>query len=181
MRRRSPWLFLLLSGFAGAEESSGDSAAALLEVRLETSRGASSKLERFAHRPLVVFYEDRGSSQENERLKEALFALGKARGKLEAVSVVGVANLAAWNWVPARQFAQMGVADAEKKAGVPVLIDWQGALTRAPVELSAHRSTVLLVYREAVLFRHAGALGPSDSERFFSVLSAILDAPQHAR
>ena len=177
MRRKGPWLFLLLSGFAGAEESSGDSAAALLEVPLETSRGASAKLEHFAHRPLVVFYEDRGSSQENERLKEALFALGQARGKLEAVAVVGVANLAAWNWVPARQFAQLGVADAEKKAGVPVLIDWQGALTRAPVQLSAHRSTVLIVHRGAVLFRQAGTLSPGDSERFFSVLSAVVDAP----
>lgn len=175
MSRRSPLVLMMISGLAQAEDPNDGSARSLLAVPLESSRGEVFRLEAFADKPLVLFYEDRGSSADNQQLKDTLFALGRERGLLGAVAVVGVANLGAWNWPPARQFAQAGVAEAEAKAGVPVLIDWKGSLTRAPLSLSDRASTVLLVHQGEVLFRHAGPLSVNDRARFLATLSSTLD------
>jgi len=175
MSRRTPLVLMMISGLTQAGDPPEGAARSLLETPLETCRGTAFRLESVAQKPLVVFYEDRGSAADNQPLKDALFALGRERGLLGAVAVVGVANLGAWNWPPARQFAQAGVAEAEAKAGVPVLIDWKGSLTKPPFSLSDRASTVLLVHRGEVLFRHSGPLSVNDRARFLAALSNTLD------
>lgn len=178
MQMKRLFVVTLISGLAAADErprEAPEGASALLEAGLETSGGLRASLRAFADKPLVVFYEARGSANENQRAKDALFAAGKERGLLEAVAVVGVANLQSWNWVPAKQFARVGVAQAERQAGVPVLIDWTGVLTRPPMKLSAERSTILVVHQGEVRFRRAGALSPGDSDALLATLEALLE------
>ncbi len=148
-----------------------------VDAQVSDSSGEAVRLSRFRGKPAILFYEDKDSTGLNQPLKDELFVRGKAQGLLGAASVVAVANLQAFNWFPARNFARAGVRDAEKKAGVPVLIDWEGALTRPPLALPAKSSTVLVLSPQGeVLFSHSGQLTPAQREEVFSLLKRLISA-----
>jgi hypothetical protein len=172
-------------GAAAAESRSGDGtqrAAALdagrramPDARLRRSDGQPVQLSRWRGRPVILFYEDRHSVQLNQPLKDALIARGRASGALHAAALVAVANLESFNFFPARGIALSFVRDAEKKAGVPILVDLEGALGEAPWALPDRTSSVLLLDRQgAEVFRASGALSAGDTERFFAVLGALV-------
>ncbi|MBF5042991.1 MULTISPECIES: hypothetical protein [Myxococcaceae] len=148
---------------------------AMPDARLQRSDGQPVQLSRWRGRPVVLIYEDRHSVQLNQPLKEALFERGRASGALDAVALVAVANLESFNFFPARGIALSFVRDAEKKAGVPIFVDLQGALGEAPWGLPDRTSSVLLLDRQgAEVFRASGALSAADTERFFAVLGALV-------
>jgi predicted transcriptional regulator len=152
---------------------------ALLEVPLdatvETSSGARLQLATLWKQPTVLFYEDRGSTDLNLHVKEALAAAGQARGLAEAVAIVAVANVAAYDFFPARNFVLAAIRDVEKKYGITVYLDFSGGLARPPWSLQARGSTVVLLDRAGVLrSRWRGQLQPDDVKALLAQVAELL-------
>jgi hypothetical protein len=146
-----------------------------LEAILQRSDGAQAPLSKWRGKPVILFYEDKDSTQLNGPLKEELFALGKQHGLLEAAWVVAVANLEKFNFFPARQIALSYVRDEEKKVGVPILVDLEGTLGGAPWALPKKTSTVMLMDATGgVVYRYSGKLDEAERAVFFEALSKLL-------
>ncbi len=145
-------------------------------TKLSTTEGTYVRLqEAFRGRPSVLFYEDKDSTQLNQALKDALFAAGKKNHLLDAVSVVAVANVQAYDWFPARNFVVSAVKDTEKKVGVPVYLDWTGQLTKKPWSLAPDNSTVLVVDRTgAVKWSHKGKLSAAEVDEVLALLGTLI-------
>jgi len=142
---------------------------------VETSSGAQTHLNGLWNRPTVLFYEDKESNQLNQHVKDALFLRGKEKGLLEQVSVIAVANVAAFNWFPARNFVLAAVRDIEAHVHVPVYLDFQGTLTAPPWSLAAKSSTVLVLSAKGeVLWSVKGKLTDAQLATLFETLEGQL-------
>lgn len=180
-----PWILALALGLslpAGAVPG-GTRPAAPLDVPCEPPRdallrgsdGDRVQLSRWRGRPVILFYEDRHSLKVNQPLKDALFTRGRSAGVLRAAAVLAVANLKSFNFFPARGIALSYVRDAERKAGIPILVDLEGTLTKRGWDLPGKTSSVLVLDpRGAEVFRASGPLTPPETQRFFAVLGNLL-------
>ena len=157
---------------ASASARAGDP---VMDAIVETSSGAKAHLASLWKRPTVLFYEDKDSSRLNQHVKDALFARGRDHGLLEAVSVVAVANVAAFDWFPARNFVLAAVRDVEREAHVAVYLDFKGALATAPWNLPPKSSTVLVLSPEGqVVWKAKGRLSEDELHALFVALEAQL-------
>jgi hypothetical protein len=146
-----------------------------LDAKLSDSAGKPIQLSDFRGKPTVLFYEDRDSRDQNRKVKDELWKRGKEAGLTDSANVVGVANLQAFDFWPARGFARSAVEDVEKKVGIKVLIDWKGALTSTPWNLPTKSSTVVLLDAEgAVRYSHSGAMTQKEMDELFTKLSALI-------
>ncbi len=137
----------------------GQAAPLELSGRLEDSHGRAIALEGFRGKPVILFYEDRDSTELNKATKDELFERGRKLGVLDRAEIVAVANLSPYDWFPARQFALAAVRDAEKKFGVRVLVDFRAALGREPWALPLKTSSILVFDgKGALLWRRSGKL-----------------------
>ena len=150
---------------------------AAMDARVSNTRGQSVWLAQKWGKPTVLFYEDKDGTFQNQALKDALFQKGKETGLLRAVSVVAVANVRAFDWFPAKNFVVAAVKDAEEKSGIPVYIDWTGALSAKPWSLDADGSTVLVVDSagEKVLFSKHGKLTAEEIDQVFELLGSLVE------
>jgi hypothetical protein len=142
---------------------------------LRRSDGTAAELV-LAGRPAILFYEDRGSHDWNQPLKDALVERGRARGMLDRVRVIAVANIAAYDFFPAREIAMRYVGRLEEKVGVPILLDVDGVLTRPPWSLPADGAAVVVLdgAGRRVLERR-GRLSPDDVEATLATLEHLLE------
>lgn len=146
-----------------------------LDFQLDTSRGDKVVMAAYRGKPTVLFYEDREGTTLNRALKAELFKRGREAGLLKAVNVVAVANLRGYDWFPAKNFAIDGVKKAEAKAGIPVLIDWTGALSAQPWDLPKSGSSVLLLDAKGqVIVEKSGAFSHAQIDAFFEQVQAQL-------
>ncbi len=146
-----------------------------LDATVETSSGETAHLASLWKRPTVLFYEDRDSTTLNQHVKDALARAGMQRGAADSVGVVAVAAVSEWNWFPARNFVLAAVRDLERKIKVPVYLDFSGSLARAPWNLPARNSTVLLVDAGGVPRRTwRGKLSAQDVQALLDELAQLL-------
>ena len=154
------------------------SLAAPLDAAVETSQGNAQQLARLWRKPTVLFYEDRDSNQLNQHVKDALFKAGRERGLTEAVDVVAVANVKAYNWFPARNFVLSAVRDIEKQVHVPVYLDFTGSLAEAPWSLPPRSSTVLVLSATGEpLWQKQGRLSAEALAEVFALLETLIAQP----
>ena len=146
-----------------------------MEAVLRSSKNEPVSLSKFRGKPVILFFEDRKSTFQNEALKKDLFERGKARGLLNAAHVVAVADLKGYDFFPARIFALGAVRDVEKKFGIPVLVDWKRVLCAPPFKLPAETSSVMVLDpRGEPVFLRSGTLGADDKSALFAALAAQL-------
>jgi len=163
-------LVCLVAGMAMATEPNPS-----LDATVFTTTGASLQLKSLWGRPTVLFYEDRHSTAANQVLKDELFARGKAEGLLERVGVVAVANVKGYDWFPARNFVVSAVKDTEKAFGIPVYLDWSGALSAPPWKLPEARASVVVLDRAgSKVLQLDGGLSPQQRAQVFSALETEL-------
>lgn len=144
-------------------------------AELGTSRGGSTAVSKFRGKPVILFFEDRDSPDLNKEFKDRLFQMGQERNLLDAAHVVAVANLEPFDFFPARDFALAAVRKEEARWGIPILIDWKGALSAAPWNLPEDTSSVTLLDSEGrVVYEHSGLLSKADQQRFLERLSSLL-------
>jgi predicted transcriptional regulator len=146
-----------------------------MDAVVETSSGVRAHLAPLFRRPTVLFYEDKDATPVNQHVKDALYAVGRERGLLESVTVVAVANVAAFDWFPARDFVLAAVRDIERKVHVPVYLDFKGALAAPPWNLSPKSSTVLVLNASGeVVWKVRGRLRDDEVKTLFDVLDRLL-------
>ena len=147
---------------------------ALTAVALTGTDGRPVALERYRGRPAVVFYEDRASTTTNQAVKDAVFARARRDHLLDAASVIAVANIAAYNFFPARNIATAFIRRAEAAAGIPILLDVDGTLMTPPWNLPGDASTILLLDRDGrIVWRHSGMLPPDQTEQMLDRLAEL--------
>lgn len=150
----------------------------LLDAKFSDSAGNEFQLSKFLGKPTLVFYEDRHCREQNRKVKDELWKRGKESGLADAAHVIGVANLEAFDFWPARNFARSAVADIEKKVGIKVLIDWKGALTSTPWNLPEKKSTVMLLDADGVVrYSYSGAMTEKDMDELFTLLAGLVHKP----
>jgi hypothetical protein len=143
-------------------------------VKVTDTDGKLVTLQSLLGKPAVLFYEDRDSTSFNQALKDDLFRRGKEKGMLDKVSVIAVANLSGFNWFPAKNFAASAVRDAEKKFGVPIYVDWTGAMVVRPWSLPKDNATVLLLDANGeVVLRKQGRLTGEEREQVLGLLESL--------
>jgi hypothetical protein len=149
-----------------------------LDATLETSSGAKVQLASLWKRPAVLFYEDRASTSLNQHVKEALATAGPAHGLAEAVAVIAVANVADYDWFPARNFVLAAIRDVERRYQLKVYLDFSGSLARPPWSLPARSSTVVLLDAGGVARQSwRGKLSPADVDALLAQVAALLGHP----
>ena len=147
-----------------------------LDATVSTTSGSDVKLASLRGKPTVVFYEDRDSTELNQSLKDELFKRGREEHLLKEVSVVAIANVKGFNWFPARNFVISAVKDTEKKAGVPVYLDWSGALWNAPWKLPSKTASVVVLKSDGrLLLQFTGKLKPEERTAVFEALKGELN------
>lgn len=150
--------------------------AAPCDAALADSRDAPVRLSRFRGKPLVLFYEDRTSSDQNARLKRELRDRAAARHLTESAHVVGVANVGAYDFWPARGLVLSAIRDIERRDKVQILVDWKRTLLDAPWSLPDAASSVVLLDADG-RWVHAwsGPVSNRSMEEFFELLTRLVD------
>jgi hypothetical protein len=142
-----------------------------LDANLTNSQGATTRLSRYWGKPVILFYEDVESVKVNQEAKMELKKLSDKYHLRDVVDLVAVANLEGLNWEPARMFALATVRSEELKNKVPVLVDMTGELRKAPWNLSARASTLLIISPSGELLFEAS--GKIDGERLNALVSTL--------
>jgi hypothetical protein len=154
-------------------------APAASAVTLRRTDGTVAPLP-IGDRPAILFYEDRHSHAWNQPLKDALFARGRDRGLLDRVRVIAVANVAAFDFFPAREIATRYIRRLEGQVGVPILLDLDGALARPPWSLPSDGAAVVVFDgRGAPVLERRGRLSQAEVDATLATLERLLaeDAP----
>ena len=179
----SPWITGALTvSLAMSAPLAGSSAQEPLDAVLHRADGRKVPLSEWRGKPVILFYEDRDSTQLNARFKEELFARAQAQGLLDAAWVVAVADLQAFNFFPARPIALSFVKEEEKRQGIPILVDLEGTLGAEPWALPRKTSNVLLLDAEGrPVYRSSGRMTQEQVDTFFRLLGGLVGrdlAPQ---
>ena len=174
-------MFVKLSGllvFAWAVAAHGLGLAATVS----DTQGRPVNLAVLSGKPVVLFYEEKEATDANQALKDELLKRGREANLLSAVRVIAVANVRAYDWFPARPFVIHAVRDIEKKVGIPVYLDWGGALSRSPPGLAASGASVLLLDRGGgVRFTKHGRLSRAEMEALLGMLDDMVRNPEASR
>jgi hypothetical protein len=164
--------FLTLSLLAGLSALAEDEP---MDAVLETSAGQALRLRELWKKPTVLFYEDRDSTKLNQHVKDALFDAGSKQGLLASVDVVAVANVAKYDWFPARDFVLKAVRDVERAFRVPVYLDFKGQLAQPPWSLPATTSTVVVLTKTGIPVKtFKGRLSDGELQQLFAAVEAQL-------
>ena len=149
-------------------------AAAASTVSLRRTDGTATPLP-VGGRPAILFYEDRDSHEWNQPLKDALFTRGRERGLLELVRVIAVANVAAFDFFPAREIAMRYIRGLEGEVGVPILLDLDGALARPPWGLPSDGAAVVVFDKRGTpVLERRGRLSQADVDATLATLERLL-------
>jgi hypothetical protein len=139
-------------------------------VHLDDAYGRTLDLRMPYGRPVLVLYEDSGSSSQNAPLKEDLARLAKGDRYREAVALVPVADVSSFDFWPIRGIVAGAIRTQSQKFATTIYCDWSGAF-RTRFGLRKGTSTVLLVAPDgSVLFAQEGALSAADRERLIALL-----------
>jgi hypothetical protein len=149
------------------------------DAALVDSRGGPVRLSHFRGKPVVLFYEDRASTEQNARLKRALSVRAEAERLTGAAHVLGVANVARYDFWPARGFVLSSIREVERRESVRVLVDWKRALVAPPWSLPDAASSVVLLDAEGHwVHAWSGPVQDKSLEEFFETLERLVrEAP----
>lgn len=174
-------LAVLLVATSAAQANPQADSQDSVDAKLSDSAGKEIQISQFRGKPTLLIYEDRGSREVNRKVKDELWKRGRESGLQDAANVVGVANLQAFDFWPARSFARSAVRDVEKKAGIKVLIDWKGTLTTNPWNLPSKSSTVVLLDANGtVRYSHSGAMDEKELTAFFDTFAQLIETERKA-
>jgi len=121
-------------------------------------------------KPLLIVYEDKDSGKDNQTLKDELAALAKDGNYTQAVALVAVADVSAYDFWPARGFVKDAIRKESRKAGTTIYCDWDGSF-RSKLSLNKGKSNIVLVGKSGkVLYAAQGAMGANARLRLFGLL-----------
>lgn len=146
------------------------------DLSLESTAGHTRRLGQYAGRIVVLMYEDRHSTHQNDALKADLVHRARTSGLARQVALLPIANVQGLRFWPVEGFVRSTVNDAAHRYGIEILIDWTGSVGRA-FRFPSGMSNVAIVGRGGtVLYRHTGTLSPLQRAQFFQILAGELSA-----
>lgn len=144
------------------------------DFALEGTSGATRRLSSYAGRVVILVYEDRDSSQQNDALKRELAARAQDATLSREVALLPIANLDGYGWWPARGFARDAVVDIARQQHHEILIDWSSTVARA-YRFEPRTSHVLVIDRSGLVrYEAAGGLDAAQRAEFFRVLETVV-------
>jgi predicted transcriptional regulator len=165
---------LLAGGVARALPVPG---AARSDVELTDAWDRSIHLAAYVGKPVLVVYEDKGSSSQNEALKEELAAVARGDRYKTVVALVAVADVSGYDYWPIRGFVRSALRSESQKQGTVIYCDWDGHV-RGTLGLERGQSNVVLYGRSGVvLYSHAGPMSVEERRTFFATLRGQVELP----
>ena len=109
-------------------------------------------------RPLLVMYEDKEAQAQNEKARQVFGRITDRAENRARFEFVAVADVAAWNWWPAKRYVLADLQKIAARDNTPLFADWTGAVRKA-WGLKPHTSTLVLTGADGrVLFSGEGTL-----------------------
>jgi hypothetical protein len=122
--------------------------------------------------PALIVYEDKDASDQNAKFKERLGKLRDKDAAARKVKLVAIADVASWDFWPAKGFVKDALRDAGKKSGITVWADWTGAGRKALDAQSSRSNLVLVDAAGKVLWSSAGGLSASQEDDLLAKVKA---------
>jgi hypothetical protein len=168
-------VLVLLAVVATSRARAADDAAPR-DAELEGTDGGTVAIRMYRGKPAVLFYEDRHSTELNAEAKKALWEQGRATNRTDAVHVVAIANIQAYDFFPAKDFAVAFIRRLERKIGIPIVLDARGVLSRPPWNLPKDGGSVVLLDADGrVVWQRSGALGAEGTRELLARVAALLE------
>ncbi|WP_437486396.1 YtfJ family protein [Sorangium sp. So ce1014] len=162
----------LVSGAALALPTVGDRAP---DARVEDADGRELQLKALRGKPILIVYEDKDSTAQNQALKDALAKLAKGDRYKRSIAVTAIADVSSYDFWPAKGFVKDAIRDESRKVGATIYCDWDGTFREA-YRLRRGISNVILVGKNGqVLFAAEGKLKPEAQTRVLDLLRKEVD------
>ena len=127
-------------------------------------------------RPLLVVYEDKESSSQNDAFKTELSRLAKGP-RASRIVLAAIADVQGYDYWPARGFVKDAIRSQSKTIGAPIYCDWSGAV-RSTLGLRKRSSTVVLYDANGkVTFASEGAMDAATRARAIAAIDAAIGVP----
>ena len=158
---------VLLGARAAALPASG---ATRPDVQLTDAWDRSIRLSTYVGMPLLVVYEDKGSSSQNAALKQDLAVLARGDRYKKLIALVAVADVSGYDYWPIRGFVRSAIRSESTRQSTVIYCDWDGHV-RTSLALEKGQSNVVLYARDgSVLYAHAGPMDADERTTFISKL-----------
>ncbi len=128
-------------------------------------------------KPTLVLYEDQDSAKVNTAFKDELARLARGERYRNAVALVPVADLQAYDYWPVKGFVRDAIRSESKKIGTAIYCDWDGSFQRAAGFRRGTSSVVLIGSDGRVRFSAEGQLSKEDRERVIALLRVEVEGP----
>ncbi len=140
------------------------------ELTLEDAWSRTVTLSAFKRMPVLVVYEDKDSSSQNQPLKDELSKLAKGDRYRKSVALIAVADVASYDYWPIRDFVKHSIRKESSKLQTTIFCDWDGHVRRT-LSLDAGSSNVVLFGKDGrVLFAEAGTISAERSAELLRLL-----------
>lgn len=124
-----------------------------------------------ANKPALIVYEDKDAGSQNQGFKEKFGTMQKANGN--RVTLIPIADVAAYNYFPAKLFVKEALDKASKKNGVTVFADWTGKPKTILGAQSGQSNLFLLDAAGKVLWASAGQLTKTQEESLLEMIKPL--------
>ena len=146
------------------------------DFSLEETSGQTRTLAAVRGRIAIVFYEDREHTPDNQELKLTLHRYVLDNGLRDHITTYGVANVAGIDGM-VRDMARTAIRAVAAQYGIQILLDWEGALQRAPFSFPATGSTIALFDRQGRMrYRVTGVHSAAQQSELFRTLRRLIRA-----
>jgi ceramide glucosyltransferase len=144
-------------------------------VSLEDADGHVTPMEEMLGKPILIVYEDKGSSQQNQAFKDELARLAKGDKYKNKVSLAAVADLTAYNYWPVKGFVKDAIRKESKKFGTTIFCDWTGHVRDGYTFRQGVSSIVLMDPSGKVLFASEGSMSAAQRKKAIDMLRAQVE------
>lgn len=140
-------------------------------ARVQDTEGRVVRLDRLRGKPVLIVYESRESSEQNQALKDRLSRLARGDRYRGKVHLLPIASVESFDYFPIRGFVEDSIASESERIGATIYCDWDGSFRRA-LSLRPQLSSVVLVARDGrVVFAYEGALTRRAQDRLIELLA----------
>jgi hypothetical protein len=123
-----------------------------------------------AAKPVLVIYDDDEGRKTNHKAKDLLGKLNSSLENQALVDVFPVADLAKWDWFPAKNFALKEIRQTAKDKKTTIYLDWKGEVRKA-WGLAKGKSNLVLVGTDGkVLFQSQGECTQQQIDELVGIL-----------
>jgi hypothetical protein len=148
-----------------------------IDFSLEETSGQTRTMAAVRGRVVVIFYEDRAHTDTNRDFKLTLHRFVQDNGLADQMTTYAVANVQGLDGM-VRDMARTAIRAIASQYGIQILLDWEGALQRAPLSMHGADANLALCDRAGrIRWRHTGAIGDAERRSFFRTLRALLREP----